>query len=153
MKFTILYDQNSNLNNLDTEIKRILAKVFPALVSREINYSAYYTKGSGYVTINSFSFDEPKELYNYDDFTVMFKHPEAGSSSTVYYRLQGSNDGTTWENVDSKSGTRGKYATVYLLNNADISFADITAYKHYRVQVNSDDNQQVAQVVGIMNFL
>ena len=140
------------LSDLTKDNEKLMEKVFPSTVTKNVNYSAAYSSGSGYVTIATISLDDPRALVKYENYTVMIQHTGAAASSTVYYRVQGTHDGVNWTDTESKTGTRGVGGTLYLYNNATLSFSNKSSYIRYRIQVSTTDNQQVVKVQGNLVF-
>ena len=142
----------SEISDANSNIQKLWEKVFPDTVSQQIDYSKSYAKTDGTVTAASFTFDTARALVGYAGFTVKFTNNSAAATSSVSYTLQGSNDGTNWSNIDTRSGTRGKYTSIYLLNNAKITFTGKTAYTKYRILVQSSDNEETIACSGKINF-
>ena len=115
-------------------------------VNPSVGYTTYTSGISGNSTVTTFSYTSNNTAthfwlyiwYNIGNTSAIY-------SSTITVYLQGSQDNSSWTNINSFSKTRGVGTTISFGN----TWSNISGYKYYRIRVNSTDNETT---VSLQNF-
>lgn len=115
-------------------------------VNPSIGYTTYTSSISGNSTVTTFTYS-PNNTATHFWLYIWYNIGNTGAiySSTITVYLQGSQNNSSWTNINSFSKARGTATTISFGN----TWSNISGYKYYRVRVNSTDNETT---VNLQNF-
>ena len=115
-------------------------------VNPSVGYTTYTSGINGNSTVTTFSYTSNNTATHFWLY-IWYNIGNTGAiySSTITVYLQGSQDNSSWTNINSFSKARGSATTISFGN----TWSNISGYKYYRVRVNSTDNETT---VSLQNF-
>lgn len=115
-------------------------------VNPSVGYTSYTSGISGNSTVTTFTYS-PNNTATHFWLYIWYNIGNTGAinSSTITVYLQGSQNNSSWTNINSFSKARGTATTISFGN----TWSNISGYKYYRVRVNSTDNETT---VSLQNF-
>lgn len=115
-------------------------------VNPSVGYTTYGSSINSGSTVTTFTYS-PNNTATHFWLHIYCTIGNTGAiySSTITVYLQGSQDNSSWTNINSFSKTRGVGTTI----SFGKTWSNISGYKYYRVRFNSTDNETT---VSLQNF-